>query len=87
MGLAIAGVSEFSVGARELVAQERARIAARCGLTPEAVQTSNAPAAVAARYEWLRVVRDTWALSASATGRLCGVDHSTVLQASRVGAS
>lgn len=39
--------------------------------------------AVAARHAWLRVVRDSWALSAAATGRLCGVDHTTVLAAVR----
>ena len=83
MGLAIAGVSEFSVGAREIVARVRARIAERHGLTPEAVLSSHAPPAVAARHEWLRVVRDSWDLSASATGRLCGVNHTTVLLATR----
>lgn len=75
--------SEFSATAHELVARVRARIAERRGLTSEAVQTSNARPAVAARHEWLRVVRDSWDLSAAATGRLCGVDHTTVLQASR----
>lgn len=75
--------SEFSATAHELVARVRARIAERRGLTSEAVRSSRSRAAVEARREWLRVVRDSWYLSAAATGRLCGVNHTTVLLASR----
>lgn len=79
-----APVSEFDDRSHELAAKVRARIAARSGLTAEAVLRSNARPAVAARHVWLRVVRNTWDLSAAATGRLCGVDHTTVLAAARV---
>jgi chromosomal replication initiation ATPase DnaA len=78
-----AAASEFDAASHELAARVRARIAARCGLTAEAVLRSNARPAVAARHVWLRVVRDTWDLTAAATGRLCGVDHTTVLAAVR----
>ena len=76
--------SEFDDRSRELALKVRARIAERSGLTAEAVLRSNARPAVAARHAWLRAVRDTWDLSAAATGRLCGVDHTTVLAAARV---
>ena len=58
-----------------------ARCAARHGVTPEAARSRRTAPAVAARHEWIRVLRDTWALSASETARLVGVDHTTVLYA------
>ena len=58
-----------------------ARCAARHGVTPEAARSRRTAPALAARYEWIRVLRDTWALSASETARLVGVDHTTVLYA------
>lgn len=58
-----------------------AQCAARHGVTPEAARSRRTAPALAARYEWIRVLRDTWALSASETARLVGVDHTTVLYA------
>ena len=60
-----------------------ASTARRHGLEPETVRRARTGPAVRARSEWLVLVRDTWALSASDTGRLCGVDHTTVLAACR----
>ena len=58
-----------------------AQCAARHGVTPEAARSRRTAPALAARYEWIRVLRDTWALSASETARMVGVDHTTVLYA------
>lgn len=61
-------------------------VAARHGLDVVTARRSNTPTAVTARREWLRLVRDTWALSNVETGRLCGVDATSVLLACRVSA-
>lgn len=66
-----------------LVDQVLASTARRHGLEPETVRRANTGPAVRARHEWLVLVRDTWALSASDTARLCGVNHTTVLAALR----
>lgn len=63
-----------------------AGVAARYGLDVVTARRSNTPTAVTARREWLRLVRDTWALSNVETGRLCGVDATSVLLACRVSA-
>lgn len=38
-------------------------------------------AVVVARHEWIRLVKDSWNLSLSATARLVGFDHTTVIYA------
>lgn len=58
-----------------------AQCAARHGVTPEAARSRRTAPALAARYEWIRVLRDTWALSASETARMVGMDHASVLYA------
>ena len=73
--------SQYSAETLALVDGLLARCAARHGVTPEAARTRRTAPAVAARYEWIRVLRDSWALSASETARLVDVDHTTVLYA------
>ena len=53
-------------------------IAARHGVTPEAARRRRIPPAVAARHEWIRLLRDTWALTPSETARMVGMDYATV---------
>lgn len=72
---------QYSPATLALVDGLLARCAARHGVTPEAARSRRTAPALAARYEWIRVLRDTWALSASETARLVGVDHTTVLYA------
>ena len=71
----------YSADTMALVDGLLASCAARHGVTPEAARSRRTAPAVAARHEWIRVLRDTWALSASETARLVGVDHTTVLYA------
>lgn len=74
---------EWGDAARASAARVLASCAAREGITPEAARRMHTPEATRARRAWLRLVRDSWALSASATARLCGVDHTSVLLACR----
>lgn len=74
---------EWSDAARESAARVLASCAAREGITPEAARRLHTPSAVRARRDWIRLVRASWDLSASATARLCGVDHASVLVACR----
>lgn len=55
-----------------------AKCAARHGVTPEAARRRRIPPAVAARHEWIRLLRDTWALTPSETARMVGMDYATV---------
>jgi chromosomal replication initiation ATPase DnaA len=73
--------SQYTTETMALVEGLLARCAARHGVTPETARTRRTAPALAARHEWIRLLRDSWALTASETGRLCGVDHTTVLYA------
>lgn len=53
-------------------------VAARHGVTLLAARSRRIPAAVAARHEWLRLLRDTLALPVSEVARLTGVDYASV---------
>ena len=77
----------FTPRARALARRLLESSARRHGVTFEAARGSRIRAAVAARAEWFRVVRDTWALSISDTARLCGADRTTVIHALRRPAS
>ena len=72
---------QYSPATLALVDGLLARCAARHGVTPEAARSRRTAPALAARYEWIRVLRDTWALSASETARMVGMDHASVLYA------
>ena len=60
-------------------------VAARHGVTVAAILSGERfRDAKRARHEWWRLVRDTWDLSYSETGRLVGgVDHTTIMSALR----
>lgn len=55
-----------------------ASCAARHGVTFLAARSRRIPAATAARHEWLRLLRDTLALTVSEVARLTGVDYASV---------
>ena len=74
----------WSDGALASVERVLTSCAARYGVPPSAARTSNVPSAVRARYEWVRLVHDTWDLSSVETGTLCRVNHTTVLRALRM---
>lgn len=75
--------SGFSASTHRLVEELLGSVAARHGLAPDAVRRARTPQATQARYEWIVLLQDSWALTASDTGRLCGVDHGTVLLAQK----
>ena len=84
VGRKAAKVSErgqYSAETLALVDGLLASCAARHGVTPEAARSRRTAPAVAARHEWIRVLRDSWALSASETARMVGMDHASVLYA------
>lgn len=73
--------SQYTTETMALVDGLLARCAARHGVTPETARTRRTAPAVAARHEWIRLLRDSWALSASETARMVGMDHASVLYA------
>lgn len=78
-----AGAPTFTPRARALALSVLESSARRHGVTVAAARSSRVGAAVAARAEWFRVVRDSWALSISDTARICGADRTTVIHALR----
>lgn len=68
----------YTAEALALVDGLLASVAARHGVTLLAARSRRIPAAVAARHEWLRLLRDTLALPVSEVARLTGVDYASV---------
>lgn len=81
VGRKAAKVSErgqYSAETLSLVDGLLVQCAARHGVTPEAARRRRIPPAVAARHEWIRLLRDSWGLSVSETARMVGMDYATV---------
>ena len=71
----------YSADTMALVDGLLAKCAARHGVTYEAARGRRLARCVAARNEWLRLLKDTWALSISETARMAGMDYTSVRHA------